>query len=163
MIFRFSWPTGTTSFPIPPGLFQANYGPHGYELIRLEVPTDQSIKGMKGVKVTGDPNIPFDKITFEIDAPGCLDIPIEKQRKCRSLKKFLEDPRYLDFQVTCTKYAKIRWGVINIKQDDLVLDFAMPNDIRDTSGVEASSCQVTYDKRKFNFLILRVVGAANAN
>ena len=38
---------------------------------------------------------------------------------------------------------KIRWGVINIKQDDLVLDFAMPNDIRDTSGVEASSCQVT--------------------
>ena len=71
-----------TTVPIQPGLFQANYGPHGNELIRLEVPTDKSIMGMKGIKVTGDPNVPFDKITFEIDAAGCLDIPMEKQLRC---------------------------------------------------------------------------------
>ena len=105
---RFGWPTATTTVPIPPGLFQANYGPHGNELIRLEVPADKSIKAMKGVKVTGDPNVPFDKITFEIDAAGCLDIPMEKQRRCKSLKKFLNEPRYLDYQVTCVKWPLIQ-------------------------------------------------------
>ena len=96
---RFPWPSATPTSPIPPGLFQSSYGPHGIELIRLEVPLDNSIRGMKGVKVTGDPNVPFDKVTFEIDTPGCLNIPTEEQRSCRSLEKFLEDPQYLDFQV----------------------------------------------------------------
>ena len=140
MSHRFVWQTATTTFPIPPGLFQANYAAHGNELIRLEVPTDKSIKGMKGVKVTGDPNVPFDQITFEIDAAGCLDIPIEKQRRCKSLKKFLNEPRYLDYQVTCAEWRLIQ---VYIMQDGLVLDFAMPEDIWDDSEVdEASSCQV---------------------
>ena len=96
---RFSWPSASSTSPIPAGLFQASYGPHGIELIRLEVPLDNSIRGLKGVKVTGDPNVPFDKTTFEIDAPGCLDIPMEEQQSCAAIQMFMEEPRYIDFQV----------------------------------------------------------------
>merc|ERR1711936_164886 len=109
---RFSWPSPTPTSPMSPGLFQASYGSHGIELIRLEVPLDNSIKGVKGVKITGDPNVPFDKTTFEIDAPGCLDIPMEEQQSCRTIQRFMEEPSVIDFQ------------------DGLVLDFAIPEDIR---------------------------------
>ena len=54
---------------------------------------------MRGVKVTGDPNVPFDKTTFEIDVPGCLDIPLEEQQSCGALEQFLHEPKYLDYQV----------------------------------------------------------------
>ena len=96
---RFSWPSASSTSPIPAGLFQASYGPHGNELIRVVVPLDNSIRGLKGVKVTGDPNVPFDKTTFEIDAPGCLDIPMEEQQSCAAIQMFMEEPRYIDFQV----------------------------------------------------------------
>jgi len=109
---RFSWPSASPTSPIPPGLFQASYGPHGIELIRLEVPLDNSISGLRGIKVTGDPNVPFDKTTFEIDTPGCLDIPMEEQQSCAAIQMFMEEPRYIDFQ------------------EGLVLDFAIPEDIR---------------------------------
>ena len=108
--FRFSWPSSTPTFPIPAGLFQASYGPHGIELIRLEVPLDNSILGMRGVKITGDPNVPFDKTTFEIDAPGCLDIPMEEQQSCGALQTFMEEPRYIDFQVkNVDKFHDKKW------------------------------------------------------
>ena len=97
---RFPWPTSTPAAPLPPGLFQASYGPHGIELIRLEVPSDNSITGTRGVKVTGDPNVPFDKTTFEIIAPGCLDMSKEDQEDSRAIQRFMDDPRYTDFQVS---------------------------------------------------------------
>lgn len=75
------------------------------------------------MKVTGDPNVPFDKITFEIETPGCLNIPKEEQASCRSLERFLEEPQYLDFQ------------------EGLTLDFKMPEDIWENHGINVSSCQ----------------------
>ena len=126
-----------------PGLFQASYGPHGIELIRLEVPLDNSIKGVKGVKVTGDPNVPFDKITFEIIAPGCLDIPMEEQQSCRTIQRFMEEPSVIDFQV-------IIFGKVLCKpclQDGLVLDFAIPEDIRMRErAFAATTCKVAFRK-----------------
>lgn len=106
--YRFSWPSASPTSPIPPGLFQASYGPHGIELIRLEVPLDNSISGLRGIKVTGDPNVPFDKTTFEIDTPGCLDIPMEEQQSCAAIQMFMEEPRYIDFQVKISKHIKGR-------------------------------------------------------
>ena len=139
---RFGWPTATTTVPIPPGLFQANYGPHGNELIRLEVPMDNSIKGMKGIKVTGDPNVPFDKITFEIETPGCLNIPKEEQASCRSLERFLEEPQYLDFQVVQFSQSQQFNSIPILMQEGLTLDFKMPEDIWENHGINVSSCQV---------------------
>ena len=138
---RFSWPAVSSTSPIPPGIFQASYGPHGIELIRLEVPFNQSIKGTRGVKVTGDPNIPFDKTTFEIDASGCLDIPLEQQGDCESLRRFLVAPRHCDFQVTDFRWSEIR---DNTMQDGLLLDFAMPEDLGGSDLVTDSSCQVAF-------------------
>ena len=63
------------------------------------MPSDNSITGTRGVKVTGDPNVPFDKITFEIIAPGCLDMSKEDQEDSRAIQRFMEEPRYTDFQV----------------------------------------------------------------
>ena len=144
---RFTWPSATPTSPIPPGLFQASYGPHGIELIRLEVPLDSSISGMRGVKVTGDPNVPFDKTTFEIDAPGCLNIPLEEQRSCRSLERFLEDPQYLDFQVALVQSLQFSSILIPV-QEGLTLEFKMPEDIWENHVIRASSCQVAPMKRK---------------
>merc|ERR1719220_3453662 len=121
----FPWPSATPTSPIPPGLFQASYGPHGIELIRLEVPLDNSITGTRGVKVTGDPNVPFDKTTFEIIAPGCLDMSKEDQEDSRAIQRFMEEPRYTDFQ------------------NNLLMVFAIPNDIyndRDLD-IKANTCK----------------------
>ena len=54
------------------GLFKGDYGPHGVELIHLQAP-HSGIKRLKGIKVNGDPNVPFNKITFEVDNDRCLN------------------------------------------------------------------------------------------
>ena len=140
---RFPWPPSTpAAAPLPPGLFQASYGPHGIELIRLQVPSDNSITGTRGVKVTGDPNVPFEKTTFEIIAPGCLDMSKEDQEDSRAIQRFMEEPRYTDFQV----FAEIN----QIKQhprpqDDLIMDFAIPEGIRSRNmEFKTNTCKVTF-------------------
>ena len=80
------------------GLFKGDYGPHGVELIHLQAP-HSGIKGLKGIKVTGDPNVPFDKITFEVDNDRCLNIPEEAQQTCNSIIQFHQDPQFVDYQV----------------------------------------------------------------
>ena len=97
---RFLIPAARPASPLPPGLFKATYGPHGVELVMVEVPADQSIAGMRAVKITGDPNVPFDKVTFEIEDSRCLNLPLEAQESCHNILRAMEAPQYVDFQVT---------------------------------------------------------------
>eukprot|EP00092_Neocalanus_flemingeri_P001842 GFUD01001963.1.p1 GENE.GFUD01001963.1~~GFUD01001963.1.p1 ORF type:complete len:429 (+),score=77.61 GFUD01001963.1:49-1335(+) len=89
--------SGQNKNPLPEGLFKGDYGPHGVELIHLQVP-EVGIKGLKGLKVTGDPNVPFDKITFEVDEDRCLNIPDEVQQSCNSIIQFHQNPQYVSYQ-----------------------------------------------------------------
>lgn len=50
--------------PIASGIFKGTYGPHGIEMIKVSFPNSQT---MEGLKLTGDPNVPMDKITFKAD------------------------------------------------------------------------------------------------
>jgi len=83
--------------PLAEGLFKGDYGPHGVELVHLQVPENRII-GLKGTKVTGDPNVPFDKITFEVDEDRCLNIPEDVQQSCTSIIQFLQNPQYISYQ-----------------------------------------------------------------
>ena len=48
--------------PIKPGLFKGTYGSHGIEMIELKYPSETEYQA---VKVTGDPNVPCNEITFK--------------------------------------------------------------------------------------------------
>ena len=50
-------------FILPSGIFKGTYCPHGIELVKVNV-SDQAVVG---IKLTGDPHIPVDKITFKVD------------------------------------------------------------------------------------------------
>ena len=104
-------PTPTTppdnsevSKPITPGLFVGQYSVHGSEFIRVEVLEDSAY--LRGTKVTGDPNVPFDQVSFEVSRPECLDISLENQSSCNQLRKILgrasetkDKTTAIDFQV----------------------------------------------------------------
>ena len=96
---RFLIPAAQPATPMPPGLFKATYGPHGVELVMVEVPEEQSIGGMRAVKITCDPNVPFDKVTFEMEDSRCLNLPLKAQESCQTILRAMEAPQYVDFQV----------------------------------------------------------------
>ena len=50
---------------LAPGVFKACYGAHGVELIALDYNSDT--EQIIGRKVTGDPNVPYQKITFRAE------------------------------------------------------------------------------------------------
>ena len=101
--------------PLPEGLFKGDYGPHGVELIHVQVPAT-GIKGLKGIKVTGDPNVPFDKIAFEVDDERCLNMPTDAQQSCNSIFQFHQDPQFVDFQVG-EIITKARFRESSIRKD----------------------------------------------
>ena len=67
---------------IPPGLFKGTYVAHGVELIHV-------LDG-QGVKVTGDPNVPFQKITFRVTHPKRLDLTPDQQRSSDEINTIVE-------------------------------------------------------------------------
>ena len=84
---------GLEIFPIKGGLFIGDYGTHGVEFIRLDMPWVAPMvwphrsgpKGVKGVKVTGDPNVPFRHTSFKITDNRPLIIPKEAQTSFQAL------------------------------------------------------------------------------
>ena len=87
-------PISTTQFsesqkPINPGLFVGQYSVHGSEFVRVEVQEGDDGAYLRGTKVTGDPNVPFDQITFEVTRPECLEISMENQTSCTLLRNIL--------------------------------------------------------------------------
>ena len=87
---------GLEVFPIQGGLFKGDYGTHGVEFIRLDMPWVAPMvwphrsgpKGVKGVKVTGDPNVPFRHTSFKITDNRPLIIPKEAQTSFEALYEY---------------------------------------------------------------------------
>ena len=102
--------TTTTQFsesqkPINPGLFVGQYSVHGSEFVRVEV-LEGGGAYLRGTKVTGDPNVPFDQTTFEVTGPECLVISLENQTSCTLLTRILRstgetnETEAIEFQVS---------------------------------------------------------------
>lgn len=102
------------------GIFIGNYGPHGMEVINLTV--TESIEGTAGVKVTGDPNVPYGEVTFRITDPRCLNVPLEDQESIANITSFMDSPDYIDFQ------------------EGLKLDFKVPADCYGGDQVQFRKC-----------------------
>ena len=65
------------------GLFKGTYGPHGIEFIHL--------KDGQGVKVAGDPNVPYNQVTFRVTHGQMLDIPLDLHSTVDGVLKATED------------------------------------------------------------------------
>ena len=65
-----------------PGLFKAVYGGHGVELVHFQ--------DGQGVKVTGDPDVPFNEMTFRVTCGLRISLPIEIQSDSMVLKEVTE-------------------------------------------------------------------------
>ena len=77
---------------LAPGIFKGEYGGHGVELIHL-------LDG-QGVKVTGDDNVPFNKVTFRVTFGQKLDIPVEMQSNVNSLNEITASNNIENYIVT---------------------------------------------------------------
>jgi len=135
---------------LPSGLFAGDYSVHGVEFINVGLVDDESSPGeqnisLLGRKVTGDPNVPFDKVTFEVDDPRCLNMSLEEQETTGNIGRFMEEPRYIEYQ------------------DGLRLPFKVPEDCNDAQylppglnycrGRWSCKCQVAYDNYQFPSMI----------
>eukprot|EP00092_Neocalanus_flemingeri_P002821 GFUD01003019.1.p1 GENE.GFUD01003019.1~~GFUD01003019.1.p1 ORF type:complete len:392 (-),score=91.25 GFUD01003019.1:223-1398(-) len=117
---RHSSPLG--SCPIRPGLFKGSYGGHGVELVHLQV-FWHTMQGATGVKVTGDPNVPFNEVTFNVLAGDCLDIPMDLQGTVRGVRTAMLDQETVPFQ------------------EDLLLGFRVPLDMMERVPVKWTQCR----------------------
>ena len=75
-----------TPRPISPGIFKGTYGGHGIEIIAIDYPTEDTLKA---VKLTGDPNVPMNKVTFTADLTKGIALTKDEQKQlsCDDLKK----------------------------------------------------------------------------
>ncbi|XP_065569483.1 F-box only protein 31-like isoform X2 [Artemia franciscana] len=70
--------------PIKPGLFKGTYSAHGLEIIMLTY----NLEGTKveGIKVTGDRNIPTEKVTIRAHLPYAMTLTREQQETFDTLE-----------------------------------------------------------------------------
>jgi len=109
--------------PIRPGLFQGTYGGHGMELVHLQV-HGASLEGAEGVKITGDPNVPFGEVTFRIkDGDRCIDLTREEQLSVDRMIEAYDEPRTTPYE------------------DGLMLDFHLPVSVHRRAEVPWSACK----------------------
>jgi len=110
------------SCPIRPGLFQGSYGGHGVELVHLQV-FWHTMQGATGVKVTGDPNVPFNEVTFNILGGDCLDIPMDLQGTVRGIRTAMLEQETVPYR------------------DDLQLGFRVPLDMLERVPIHWTQCK----------------------
>lgn len=95
---------------LAPGIFKGDYGGHGVELIHF-------LDG-QGVKVTGDDNVPFNKVTFRVTFGQKIDIPVEMQNNVNRLIEITESNNVENYIVTS------RDGEL---ENDIKYDFVVPH------------------------------------
>lgn len=73
------------------GLYAAQYGSHGMELLQisLDIVESDSICRLSALKIIGDPNVPSNELSFELDIANPCDIREEAGRDDRPLLLFL--------------------------------------------------------------------------
>lgn len=108
--------------PIQPGMFQATYGPHGGEFVQLTL-THSGMHQSCGVKITGDPYVPFREVSFVVEDDRCLDIPQEEQSSIKDIEQFIQHPEFVDYK------------------EDLVLPFKVPLDCSNLPGRNDNFCK----------------------
>jgi len=91
--------TTTASCPLKPGLFKGSYGGHGVELVQLQIHMfGSTMLGATGVKITGDPNVPFNEVTFRILGEDCLNIPEDLQGTVRGVRTAMMEKETAPFR-----------------------------------------------------------------
>ena len=75
---------------LKPGLFKGMYGAHGVEVVHLR---DGQV-----VKVTGDPNVPFNQVTFRVTMKNKIVLPLERQTTVEDIIQATVDD-YNDYMI----------------------------------------------------------------
>lgn len=76
---------------ISPGIFKGSYSAHGVELVMFQYVTSSDgennvVDMIQGVKITGDPNIPSAKITFQANLKDTIVLSKDENLKLDKLK-----------------------------------------------------------------------------
>ena len=87
--------------PLRPGLFKGTYGSHGIEIINVMYENEMKI--ITGRKVTGDPNIPFGKISFQASLDKPMFLTKEEQRSLDLIKSYMAENNTCDDDLTQNK------------------------------------------------------------
>ena len=134
--------------PLAPGLFTGDYGGHGTEIIHLQLGGHGGTY-LRGVKITGDPNVPAGEVTFEVTDPRCLDLTRQEQKSLSDIEK-------------CDKFVNY--------EENMELNFVVPDDCYTESDAKTEAffeqqktCQGRWVARaqiaSHNFLNPRMIGA----
>ena len=105
---------------LAPGLFKGMYGAHGVELVHLR---DGQL-----VKVTGDPNVPFNQVTFRVTMGNKIVLPLEIQRN-------LDD--VIEATVDGQEYPKY---MIEGDDDSDTYDFVVPESMVERIPIPWTKC-----------------------
>ena len=103
---------------LAPGLFKGMYGAHGVELVHL--------KDGQVVKVTGDPNVPFNQVTFRVTMKNKIVLPLEMQRNLDDI-----------IQATVEDYQEYMIDGDNVTD---TYDFEVPESMNERIPIPWSKC-----------------------
>ena len=121
--------------PIPPGIFKGTYSAHGIEIISVRYPSKASIEG---IKLTGDPNVPMNKVTFKADLTKALRYTEEFQKNF-SCEALIPDE--------ATSYEAIDFESSEQPQSQ---PFCLPHDAYDRAAdVDYRQCQYRFSAVSF--------------
>ena len=108
--------------PLPSGLFKGEYGGHGNEIIAVSYVESDGHSKLQGLKITGDPNVPMDKVTFSADLNKSIIMSAEAQRasSCDDLISGIEELSY---------------QILNKQETPSSQPFIIPNDAESRSSL----------------------------
>ena len=106
--------------PIRPGLFKGTYSSHGIEIINLLYEDD--LKTITGRKVTGDPNVPCDKVSFQAYLDQAMHLTLEDKKSFERIRDVMTSEEGIQ--------------KIPSEKDQTAKPFAHPNNCRIDASIE---------------------------